>query len=573
MKKLMIRIIAVVSAMLLALPTVLSISGGTEVYDINNDGSIDTKDIVRLMKDMAKDTACFDINGDGSYDTRDLVALMKAIAADIDMSDVTLKSELAYIPTNNLFAVGDNDEYAFVMLEGFDGIVNSRYADGELMADIEMLSRILGLDCSRSGGYTTLSFGNASVRINETSGTVLSSGRAVARLATLTDGDRLLVSADKLASELGYKKQYDGTNGISYYYSTARVMTDANKETIKERFQLYREVVCNTSDVEADQRGVGIYKKTPEDERVVGIAYSTWHSSMSVWGSQTWSMPLYGPYYSDDEWIIRLHGEQLAAAGVDFVFIDWSNNTLYNADVSYDKGMSMIEDATTKVFDIWKTIPNAPKICIFVGPGHSGRASITSGDHQRKVDQVYSTYVNNPKYRDQYYYYNGKPLLICYGATPNQYTSTPSNLWNDSRFEIRWMSGYVSQQRSLMKDMTNLVSGGFWSWEERGAQSFTVDNNGYVECINIVASSRESGSGNNITTPAYGRENGATFKRAFQRANDLGARIALIVSWNEWMSGEQPSAEISKDIEPSAVDGTLYLDLMTQQIKKFKGLS
>ena len=69
MKRIPHRIIAAVSAIALSLPTVLSIYGGNDAYDINGDGSIDTKDLVRLMKDMAADSAHIDVNGDGSYDT------------------------------------------------------------------------------------------------------------------------------------------------------------------------------------------------------------------------------------------------------------------------------------------------------------------------------------------------------------------------------------------------------------------------------------------------------------------------------------------------------------------------
>ncbi len=47
--------------------------------------------------------------------------------------------------------------------------------------------------------------------------------------------------------------------------------------------------------------------------------------------------------------------------------------------------------------------------------------------------------------------------------------------------------------------------------------------------------------------------------------------LCAIVSWNEWVKGEQPSPEISKDIEPSQIHGTFYYDLMREQIKKFKG--
>ena len=55
-----------------------------KVGDINADGSVDVKDLVRLMKYIsgADVTICgSDVNGDGVTDTRDLVRLMRIIAA------------------------------------------------------------------------------------------------------------------------------------------------------------------------------------------------------------------------------------------------------------------------------------------------------------------------------------------------------------------------------------------------------------------------------------------------------------------------------------------------------------
>ena len=167
-----------------------------------------------------------------------------------------------------------------------------------------------------------------------------------------------------------------------------------------------------------------------------------------------------------------------------------------------------------------------------------------------------------------YFYYEGKPLLMCYGATPTQYGSVPA--WLDNRFTIRWVTGFVGQQGSLF-DSETLRSMRYWSWEERGAQTYTV-HNGVVEAVTCSAATRAQGEeGDEGYIPESRREDGATLKKQFQRAIDLGAKIVLLVSWNEWSKGEQPSEEESKDLEPSIVHGTFYYDLMKEQIKKFKG--
>lgn len=342
---------------------------------------------------------------------------------------------------------------------------------------------------------------------------------------------------------------------------------------MKDRFELYRDVVYNYDRVECDQTGVGRFDSYDPSERMVGVAYTTWHRPQTRWGgTATWDLPLYGAYTSNDPEVIYRHGVQLRDAGVDFVFVDWSNNTEYDpATMSATRpDFRMIEEATDMLFDIWATIEGAPKICIFVGPGHNGPKTIDSGDHQRKVDQVYNDYVNNPNRKDMYFYYLDKPLLLCYGATPTQYTATPAQMWNDTRFTVRWMTGYVGQQADLF-NASDLSSRNYWSWEERGAQTYAVYNR-TVEAVTVTAATRAQGKeGDEGYIPAAGRENGATFKRQFQRACDLGAKFAIIVSWNEWTTGEQPSLEVSKDLEPSVTYGTFYYDLLREQIKKFKG--
>lgn len=158
---------------------------------------------------------------------------------------------------------------------------------------------------------------------------------------------------------------------------------------------------------------------------------------------------------------------------------------------------------------------------------------------------------------------------FAYGATPNQYSTRPT--WKDDRFTIRWVTGYVGQQDGLYNAKTLASRNNWWSWEERGLQTYSVLDD-RVECVTCTAASRPQGSeGDSGYIPAYERMNGLTLKKQFQRANDLGAGMVILVSWNEWTKGEQPSPEGSKDLEPSNIHGTFYYDLLCEQIKKFKG--
>jgi hypothetical protein len=297
------------------------------------------------------------------------------------------------------------------------------------------------------------------------------------------------------------------------------------------------------------------------EERIVGIAYTTWHQSTN-W-SHVWGHPELGDYISTNRAIIRQHARWLADAGVDFVLVDWSNNI--NQPPGTREGSSpqaMIEEATYPMFDEFSQMDRAPKISIMLGVTLHPEA-VKNGLLQRKADQVYRDFVANPKFRPWLQDYLGKPLLVIYVNTPSPFQNGVPD-WNDPRFTVRWMTGYVTQQPNLRTP--DLISKyGYWSWEDRQRQTYAVFD-GHPEVMTVVPCWRGEGS----QLPSPGRRNGETFKEQWARACEIGPKFALVVSWNEWAAGEQPDAETSKDIEPSKAFGHLYLDLMKQEIKKFK---
>ena len=441
--------------------------------------------------------------------------------------------------------------------------------DGVVLMDAEAAATLFGFNCTLSEDGTTVTLTRDTATLTYTVGTasVDFNGTTYGCPTTISRGGSVLIAADYLARWMGYT--VTAADSLVYVTASASALTQERKQEMNDRYQLYKDVIYNYDDIEIDQTGVGEYEATPYEDRLVGIAYSTWLCTKIItWGKNTWDTPLYGNYYSDNRDMIAKHAELLRDAGVDFVFVDWTNNTTYDPATMRESrsDFRMIEEATDLLFEIWSTIEGAPKICIFAGPGHSGPENVKNGNHQKKVDQIYASYVE--KYPDMYFQYEGKPLLMCYGATPNQYGTRPT--WKDDRFTVRWVTGYVGQQTNLYNTRT-LASRGWWSWEERGLQTYSIVGN-RVECVTCTAASRGQGSeGDSGYIPAYGRENGLTLKKQFQRANDLGAGMVILVSWNEWTTGEQPSPEISKDLEPSVVHGTFYYDLLCEQIKKFKG--
>lgn len=312
----------------------------------------------------------------------------------------------------------------------------------------------------------------------------------------------------------------------------------------------------------------------PPEERLVGLAYTTWHKT-TLWDGVgqpkhetrpwkgVWGEPELGFYRSDDPAVIRRHAEWIAGAGVDFIFLDWSNNVDHSPG-GRSKGHQFIEDSTTLLFEKYAEMEKRPRVVIMLGTaGHP--EALADGRLQRKADQVHRMYVQNPRFRPLMQDYLGKPLLMIYTDTPTPYGIKALPPWDDPRFTVRWVTGFLTEQRGLLgPDKRSKL--GYWSWEDRGVQAVAV-HDGRPEAMTVVACWRAD---KQKDIPSPGRRDGETLLAQWQRLQEIGPKFAIVVSWNEWWTGEQPDAEHSKDLEPSKEFGHRYLDLLRQEATKFK---
>jgi hypothetical protein len=306
---------------------------------------------------------------------------------------------------------------------------------------------------------------------------------------------------------------------------------------------------------------------TLKSERLVGIGYQTWFPPQS-W-DKAWDEPLLGRYDSGNERVIRQHAEWLKGAGVDFVWIDWSNNLTAGPG---REDLLAIEWATRRVFDVYASMPAAsqPKISIFLGCPDQSEA-VTNGAMTRKADQVYATFITNPRYRPLVQNYLGKPLLAIYVGTPapTQFRRTLP-LWDDERFTVRWMTGFLDDQPELIT-LDGRSRLGYWSWWDRSPQTFAVDPSDDVPEAMVVTAAYPGRAGWD-GPDTRGRRGGATFREQWARARAVGPRVVVVNSFNEWVANEEHDPERSNDLEPSRTWGTAYLELLTEEIARFKAL-
>ncbi|MBR4527868.1 MAG: hypothetical protein IKO71_05365 [Bacteroidaceae bacterium] len=196
------------------------------------------------------------------------------------------------------------------------------------------------------------------------------------------------------------------------------VETDLMSDTWVATDALGRQMPLNdlVGDVRTDHR------------RVVGIFYITWHTpnnhnlkgpytdvtkilhedpmarkqgSHPLWkyGSYHWGEPEVGYFLSQDEWVIRHDISMLQDAGVDVLVMDVTNGVCYwdEWEVLFSTMMKMREEGNrTPQFVFW-SYNNKPV---------------------NVVKQLYERYYQAGKYKDLWFYWDGKPLLL-YNADPS----------------------------------------------------------------------------------------------------------------------------------------------------------
>jgi predicted secreted protein len=117
----------------------------------------------------------------------------------------------------------------------------------------------------------------------------------------------------------------------------------------------------------------------------------TWYNAETYY----WGEPEAGYYCSDDPWVMRRNIMMLAAAGVDFVFLDYTNDYQWaQYDTTLETYCKISEELKGQGIDV-------PKICFFF-----------KYNPDSKVENIYNNFYKLNKYSDLWFYWQGKPLIL-----------------------------------------------------------------------------------------------------------------------------------------------------------------
>ena len=288
-----------------------------------------------------------------------------------------------------------------------------------------------------------------------------------------------------------------------------------------------------------------------------------------LWGgngvSHYWGEPLYGYYRGNDPWVLRRHAQLLADAGLDVLIFDTTNAR------SYPETYLELCRVFTK---IRKAGGHTPQIAFMVNT----QAGKTARD-------IYRDLYQKKIYRDLWFIWQGKPLMIC----------------DPAKADDELKSVFTLRRAHWPFTLTNTPYA--WHWEATYPQPFGfTDDPAKPEQVNVSVAQNlrdDNGQVENMSSGhARGRsfhaggqhiapgsvDRGGNFQEQWKRAFDLQPPFVMVTGWNEWVAGrwirqgepilfvDQYNEEFSRDIEPMrGGHGDDYYWQLIANVRRYKG--
>lgn len=352
-----------------------------------------------------------------------------------------------------------------------------------------------------------------------------------------------------------------------------------------------------------------MFMDNPESQDIVDFSkYYEQAGAQGVWnaavtnGFHIWAEPYLGYYLNTDEWVYRKHAYLLDEAGVDFVYLDVTNSSMY-------------PHAWRTMFRTWQSMrdegSHTPQIVFCFGQG-------IFADNMKVIwNDIYTPDENgNYPYEDLWFHWEGKPLLL-------------ASLDSLSDAEKKTYGDFFTIRKSWAYNTTD--TRGEWPWIQEHVQTPGKSPDGKVEQMAVAAGFHANSShgrswvitkqdARRVQTAqtvngkldfGYSLEEtaqGLAFAQQWEAAIKERPSVVMLTGWNEftfgkWATSLYPSqgigqtvasmykvtqydpvydsnyidamtAEYSRDIEPiNGQFGDNYFYEMAEYIRLYKGVS
>ncbi len=266
--------------------------------------------------------------------------------------------------------------------------------------------------------------------------------------------------------------------------------------------------------------------------------------------------PLYGYYASTDKWVIMRHLELLTYAGIDFLYLDFTNA---NSTDPTKQPSNIYPEATYALLDsileLQKRGIDCPKIVpIVCNPG--------TGSNQRRANVVQWVYANyyakdGFKYKDCWFRADtthnpsGKPLLVTYTVDRNDFADKAAYdafwlrqvVWPTMVSPDQYANGfpwmdYERPQANYGGFMNVSVAqhlGGSWSSEAylAGGKSYSSYQYRGRGAHGDQTLARETAD---LEDAIYGLNFNEQWQNAINATGDREPWIVTVTGWNEWIA-------------------------------------
>ena len=317
------------------------------------------------------------------------------------------------------------------------------------------------------------------------------------------------------------------------------------------------------------------FKIITDPKHLIGMEYEVWFGpGYAQWGHEE-AVPILGQYSSLDPRVLRQQTLWFNQMGINFVELDWTNNlTKPFPDAPARECIA----ANNVLFHLYAHMRQHPKIVFLMGPEHNlwlnHTTAYTGPWFEKQLNYVYQHYINNPKYRNIYLHYHGKPLLLLYLNGP-RFAHPP--VVRDSRFTIRYVGAWLQYTKEQQY--------GVWSWyDQKATPTF---HHGKAEALTVASgypaiNSPGNGLNNWLGPDAGGKNYGETYRTQWRVADKYLPHFLFLCQWNEFEPPDQYSANLSNDMEPTVMTrlgshrpsgwGFFYNDLTSREIRRYHHL-
>lgn len=321
-----------------------------------------------------------------------------------------------------------------------------------------------------------------------------------------------------------------------------------------------------------------------DDGHLFCVQWESWF----IPGPGSWSsaeaVPVVGFYDSYNEDVIRQHILWFMDIGVDFIMPDWSNHIWGKKHWNeIEGGARAIVHATTVFLEVLAKMRDegmdVPKVALMPGVSNGPPATMQALNEQ--MDWIYQNYILNPRFKDLFQDFDGKPLMIILdtGALGSEKGTAASAFQvpffeqtlamkekelddfrkgqvpiDTANFTIRFMSSQnqVTRHHEL----------GYWSWMDGQLEPLVTWFKGKPEAITVTPAF--FGPLGWTASHSMGRRGGTTYLESFKYALQSKPRVIFLHQFNEFAGQseghglgpdhdiylDEHSMEFSDDFEP-----------------------